>query len=230
MNFNDVMNGLGLMFQLYGAGKAASGSFYDAKAQQLRLNYQASMMDFQTASQKSNMEFQASSQQASLEFQAQIADINARMAERAAQSELLAGQRRIASLTLSAGQLKGKQRASMAANGIDLGVGSAAETLASTDLMKEIDKNTLEVNAVQSAWGYRTKGSAFSSQAIVQRGSASTLDAFKAASGAFIDASNTAPYFRSTASAISPYGSAFTSLLGSATPISNAFYNYGRVT
>lgn len=87
-----------------------------------------------------------------------VGEVNAQIAEMGAQGELQKGEHQAASLTLQAGQLKSRQRAAMAASGIDLGVGSAAEVQASTDIMKEIDKNQIEQNAIRSAWGYRTQG------------------------------------------------------------------------
>lgn len=111
-----------------------------------------------------------------LEGQAALADTNARISELGAQQELIKGERNVASLTMQAGQVKSSQRAAMAANGIDLGTGSAAEIQASTDLMKEVDKNTAETNAVLSAWGYRTQGVNYQNEAIVKRGSASGIN------------------------------------------------------
>jgi hypothetical protein len=107
-----------------------------------------------------------------LEGQAALADINARISELGAQQELINGQQQVGQLTMRAGQVKGAQRAAMAANGIDLGVGNAAEVQASTDIMKEIDKNTVESNAVRSAWGFRTQGMNFQNEAIMKRGTA----------------------------------------------------------
>lgn len=111
-----------------------------------------------------------------LAFEAQMARINARIAELGARSEFERGQKEIASLTLQAGQLKSRQRAAMAANGIDLGEGSAAEIQASTEIMKEIDKNTLEANAVRSAWGYRTEAANLQSAAMMKEGGAAGIN------------------------------------------------------
>ena len=88
----------------------------------------------------------------------QTAKINAQISEMGAQSVLHQGQQQVAGLTLKAGQLKATQRAAMAANGIDLGEGNAVDVQASTEIMKEVDKNQIEQNAIRSAWGYRTQG------------------------------------------------------------------------
>lgn len=96
---------------------------------------------------------------------AEIAAINAGVAERAAQQEEARGQELIAQATERAGQVKGSQRAAMAANGIDLGEGSAAEILTSTDMVKEHDIQTIQANAVRAAWGHRMNATSLTNQA-----------------------------------------------------------------
>ncbi|MDR3005198.1 MAG: hypothetical protein LBV14_13305 [Acidovorax sp.] len=141
--------------------------------------------------------YSAASQKSALKAQAALADTNARIAELGAQSALAQGQQQVGALTLRAGQLKSTQRANLAANGVDLGEGSAAEVQASTDLMKEIDKNTVEANAVRSAWGYRTQAMNFQNEALTKR---------------------------ATAGGISPIGSAVTSLLSGAGSVASSWY------
>ncbi len=145
--------------------------------------------------------YSAATQKATLQGQAAVADINARISELGAQSALYQGQQQVGALTLKAGQLKSSQRAAMAANGIDLGVGSAAEIQASTDIMKEIDKNTLEANAMRNAFGYRTQAMNFENEALTKR---------------------------ATAGAISPFSSAAGSLLGSAASVAGSWYSLNK--
>lgn len=121
-----------------------------------------------------------------LAFEANMARINARIAEIGARSALDRGQKEVAGLTLQAGQLKSRQRAAMAANGIDLGTGSAAEVQASTDLMKELDKQTLEANAVRSAWGYRTEAANLQSAAMMKEGSAAGINPLMAGASSLL--------------------------------------------
>lgn len=121
-----------------------------------------------------------------LAFEADMARINARIAELGARSALDRGQKEVAGLTLQAGQLKSRQRAAMAANGIDLGTGSAAEVQASTDIMKEIDKNTIEANAVRSAWGYRTEAANYQSAAMMKEGSAAGINPLMAGASSLL--------------------------------------------
>ena len=142
---------LSLGMQAFGAVSGAIGSFYSAK-----------------------------STKSSLQFQAAMADINARLSETSARQELLNGQQQVGALTLQAGHLKARQRVSQAANIVDLGEGSAAEVRASADLMKEIDRNTIEANAVRSAWGYRTQGANYQAEAAMKRGTARGVSPFAA--------------------------------------------------
>ena len=146
--------------------------------------------------------FSAQSQKSSLKFQADMADINARMSEQSAQSALFQGQQQVGQITMQAGRIKSAQRAGQAANGIDLGEGSAAEVRASTDIMKEIDANTATANAVRSAWGYRTQA---------------------------VNSQNDALMKRAQGEAVSPFSSATSSLLGSAGNVASSWYMMNKV-
>ena len=145
--------------------------------------------------------FTASNERSNLRFQADMGDIEARISEIGAQAELLAGQSKIGQLTQQAGKVKASQRASQAANGIALGEGSAAEVRASTDLAKEVDVNTLQANAVRSAWGYRTQA---------------------------VNTSNRANLQRSAAGGISPYGAAASTLLTGASRVAGSWYQLDK--
>lgn len=159
---------------------------------------------FGAGTQKANMRGAA----AVADANARIADTNARIAELGAQSALDQGQKQVGALTMKAGQLKSAQRVAMAANGIDVGTGSAAEIQASTDIMKEIDSNTLTANAVRTAWGYRTQG--------------------MNAQGEAMNLRNQADSMRSMGSAISPIGSGAASLLGSAGNVASSWYQFKK--
>lgn len=102
------LGNMSLAFQTAGAVSGAIGGFYSARMTKNQLAFEAAM-----------------------------AEINGRVAELGAQQELLNGQKAVGALTLQAGQLKSRQRTAMAANGIVLGEGSAAEIAASTDILKE---------------------------------------------------------------------------------------------
>lgn len=145
--------------------------------------------------------FGAQSNKLTLQGTADVADINARMLESTAQSTLLTGQREEQKSRIATANLKSKQRTALAANGVDLGVGSAENVLTTTDVMGEVDANTIAANAVMSAWGYRTQA---------------------------VNETNKARSARAAADSISPEGAAFTSLIGSAGQVSSSWYKLGQ--
>ena len=141
--------------------------------------------------------FSAATQKENLRAQAAMAEVNARIAEMGAQSALRSGQYEVGRLTLQAGQLKGRQRAALAGSGVVMGEGSAREVQASTDAMKDIDKNALLANAVSQAWGHRMQGVNYQNEAI---------------------------YARANAKGINPLMQAGTSLLGGATQVASSWF------
>lgn len=145
--------------------------------------------------------YSAKTQRANLAGQAAIAEINAQLSEQAAQTALAAGQREEQSSRLRTAQLKSGQRVALAANGVDLGSDTAVNILTSTDFMGESDANTLASNAVRNAWGYRTQGANYRSEALVSQ---------------------------ATASGISPGMSAASSLLGSASSVATNWYSLNK--
>lgn len=95
--------------------------------------------------------YTARTQRTQLNLQADLAAI-------AAEGELQRGQREEQQVRLQTARTKGAQRAALAANGIDLSSASAAEILTSTDVMGEIDAETVAANARRAAWGHRAQG------------------------------------------------------------------------
>jgi hypothetical protein len=141
--------------------------------------------------------YSARSTKNSLKHQARMAEINAQISELGAKSALLQGQRQEQASRLAAGQLKSRQRVSMAANGIDLASDTPQNILNTTDFMSEADALTIQRNALQAAWGYRT-------QATNQQIGATMA--------------------RANAGGVSPFASAATSLVGSATAVASRWY------
>lgn len=141
--------------------------------------------------------FSAQSQKSNLKFQADMAEISARMSEQSAQSALNQGQRQAGAISMRAGQIKSGQRAALAANGVDLGTGNAAELQASTDIMKQIDMSTAEANGIRAAFGYRAQSVNYQNEAMLKR---------------------------SSAESVSPFGAMATSLLGGATAVAGNWY------
>lgn len=160
-----------LTSQLGGLASGAVGSFFSAQTAKINAENQAVLAD----------------------TRAYLSNTNARIAELGAQSALQQGEKQVGALTLKAAQLKGSQRARLAANGVDLGTGNAAEILAGTDVMTEIDKNTINANAVRTAWGYRTQATnyqaeagGYEAQANMQRAKGNSISAFGAASSSLL--------------------------------------------
>lgn len=108
--------------------------------------------------------------------QANIARINAQTMMMQYEATLRANEKAVVQKTMAAGRAKSSQRAALAANGIAVGEGSAAELQASTDLVKEIEVNQMTSNALQNAWGYRM-------QAVNYQGAAMQAEASKQSAG-----------------------------------------------
>lgn len=144
------------------------------------------MMGAGVAMQTIGARSSAIGQQNALNSNADLSDINARLAELGAQSTMLAGTRQAGSILLKGGQLKGTQRANMAANGIDLGSDTATNILTSTDVMKEIDADTAMANAVRQAWGYRTQATNYTNDANIKRSMASAINPNQQALSTFL--------------------------------------------
>lgn len=140
--------------------------------------------------------------QGTLEFQSDMATINARMAESTAQSILEAGNRASGQVSMKAGKVKGSQRATMAARGIVLGEGNAAEEVATTDLMKETDMMTINANATRQAWAARTQALNYQNESLLKG---------------------------TMSESISPESGAATSLLSSATEVASSWFRYRRL-
>ena len=84
------------------------------------------------------------------EHKKDMAKINSRMLETQARQIGRAYNRQIMIKTLQAGQRRGRATASAAARGGSLGYGSTANLFASDEIMKEIDKITMNTNKVQA--------------------------------------------------------------------------------
>jgi hypothetical protein len=177
-----AMSQFGSIMSIGGAVTGAIGAYYNAQNQKAQLESQAS----------------------SLRFQADISQLNAVQAEFTAQQIMRVGQQKQGQVSLRAGKIKSSQRASMAARGIDLGVGSAVETIATTDLMKEIDMLTVNAETVRSAEAARLQRQNYLTASAMQDVSASNLSA--------------------SSMSISPFMAAGTSLLGSAGSVANAWF------
>jgi hypothetical protein len=171
------MRNLGLLTAVLGGINSTIGTYYAAKAQQ----------------------YQERSEASSFAFQSDIAAINKSRAELTAESIQESGKSQVANYTIRAGQDKAAATATMAAHGIALGYGSAAEVSASQDIEKDLNVLAINSNATRQAWAARQRGTDYENEALLDR--TSSVNA------------------RRSADSISPTASAFTTLLGSASQI-----------
>lgn len=172
---------VGAILGIGGALQGAIGTFYAAKSQR----------------------YQLKSQQLALEFQQSMSAINARNAEYQAQSIMEAGQQQIGQYTMRAGAAKEAGRASLAARGVQGGVGSAAEVMATADVVKEMDVLTINANTVRQAEAMRMQRVNILNEGMMAGISAQNVGATRAS--------------------ISPYGQAIPSLLGSAGQVATSW-------
>jgi hypothetical protein len=185
-----------MAMQIGGAATSAIGAYGTASANRIALNSQANIAEINAR------------------IASTVGEYNAGISERKAQTALKQGEREQQRSRLGTAQLKSSQRAAMAANGIDLGSDTATNILTGTDVMGEIDADTIRQNAVMSAWGYRAEGANARIQSSIQAGNLT------------VDASQR----RGAANAINPFMSATSSLLGSAGGVAQSWYSMGQNT
>jgi hypothetical protein len=235
-----AIGGVGMILQAGGAVESSIGAYQSGVTN--RTNYQLQGLSDQLNQQLSAMNAVRSGINAkSLLLDAEASDLNswvsqqnAAMSERGAEFELQKGNFEQGKLSLQAGQLKSTQRASMAANGVDLSEGNAAEVQASTDLMKDIDMSTIASNAVRSAFGYRQQAVNDNIQSLnaeMQAANYRTAAGNQTMEGISdvmkanvygIDASVN----NSAADSVSPTSMAMTSLMSGAGNVATSWYRY----
>jgi len=180
---------------------SAIGSYYAAEGQKAQQQYQSAIGILNAALAESD---------------ATLLDLNASISETQARFALMQGQREEQKVRLRTAQIKSTQRTAMAANGVDLGVGSAARVLASTDYMGELDAGQVRANAALQAFGYRVQATNQKFAAM----SARTQGVNYRAGSAFAAAS---------ASGISPIAAATSTLIGGAGQVAQNWYRLNQV-
>ncbi|MBS0323576.1 MAG: hypothetical protein JSR19_06960 [Proteobacteria bacterium] len=129
---------------------------------------------------------QASTQKQVLAIQAEIAQRNAQINEQQAEIALQNGQINEQASRLRTGQMMGTQRAALAANGVDLGEGSANDVLTTTAFMGEHDALTIRDNATRQAWAYRVQAANNMSNADVLQTSGDNINPTMSAMGSLL--------------------------------------------
>jgi hypothetical protein len=120
------------------------------------------------------------------QYNAQVAEMNATMADRAAKDALARGAAEEQRKRMDTASLQGRQRAAMAANGVDLTFGSPLDTLVDTATMGEMDALTIRRNTAREAYDYTVQGANYRGDAAMSRASAKS-----SLSGGYLSAAGT---------------------------------------
>lgn len=87
-------------------------------------------------------------------YNSQVMSMNAVLAERRAKDALERGAKAEQAKRMEVAQLQGRQRAAMAANGVDITYGSALDTIVDTAYLGELDALTIRRNAAREAYDF----------------------------------------------------------------------------
>lgn len=113
---------------------------------------------YNTVNQFSTLQRQASASSAAGQYAARVDEQNAKQADAQSADALLRGQAAVQRRGLETRQQIGSTRAAMAAQGVDVSSGSAADVQSSEAAIGKIDETTLRNNAAREAWGYQVEG------------------------------------------------------------------------
>lgn len=102
---------------------------------------------------------QASAQRIAGQAQRDMYERNAATTELMATDAIERGRETESRVRLLGRKTIGAQRASLAAQGVDIDAGSAVTAVEDTALMAELDALTVRNNAAREAWGYKVKAS-----------------------------------------------------------------------
>lgn len=143
----------GTALQIAGLVTKAIGGFYAAESQQYQLESDALTLDFQRT----------------------IANINARAAESDAAAILEAGRRRRSISGLQFGQQIGMIRSRTGSRGVQAGVGSARELIASSRLAAAVDAYAIDATTIRQTTAARRRAVDFRNQALIAGTSAENV-------------------------------------------------------
>lgn len=138
---------------------------------------------FSTAMSIGSAFFNAKTQKAVLEGQAKLSALNAKMAEFSASQAIFQGKKQEESYLMQAGALKSKTKATYASRGF-LRSGTVSDVLTSQDVVKEIERVGIEKQALDIAFGLKTKVLNEQAQAIGQKFTAESISPFASTLGA----------------------------------------------
>lgn len=99
----------------------------------------------------------------------EVAARNAKIADMQAEDALRRGENEAAEVRRRAAATKSSQRVALAAKGLDLTYGTAADLQDQTDFFGESDAATVRTNARKEAWARRSQGANFQAEAASSR-------------------------------------------------------------
>jgi hypothetical protein len=114
---------------------------------------------------------------AAAESGAQLSDFNAAVADIQAKDAVERGIDEASRFRQGVRTLVGSQRAGLAAQGVDVGFGSAADVQADAAFLGELDALTIETNAKREAWGFTVEAADARKRAEIQRREGVMLEA-----------------------------------------------------
>lgn len=142
-----------MIIQGVGAVNQAIGAFYGARSQKLSMKAQAS----------------------SLEYQQRMSQLNQRIVAREAIEMFQQAQKAIGQATAQMGRTKQQAQASMAARGLQGGVGSTAEVMASLEYDKQLTAMSMNAQAVRQRESMMTQRVDIQNQGLMAGVQASAL-------------------------------------------------------
>lgn len=102
-------------------------------------------------------------------YNQQVAENNAKMSEFSARDATVRGARAVDEQRLKTRMLMGKQRASLAANGVTLDSGTSLDLLGDTAMMGAVDEETIRLNSAREAWGYQVQADNYRASGAMER-------------------------------------------------------------
>lgn len=112
---------------------------------------------------------QGNAQQAAANYNAQVSEMNAKIADQQAKDAIERGKQEEQHKRMATAQLEGKQKAAMAATGLDLSFGSPLDTLVDTAELGEKDALTIRTNTYREAYSHNVQAANLRNQASLQR-------------------------------------------------------------
>lgn len=153
------------------------------------------------------------------ESQARLAEYNAGVSDLLAKDAIDRGEDEARLVGKQVEQVVGSQRATMAANGIDVGFGTAVDLQADTAWQGELDALQIRTNAMREAWGYQVEATDMRTRAAITRQEgANAVEVGRANAAANIAAGKTAQTLGNLGAA--------NSILGGASSLLMARYGY----